>query len=140
MTKIETRRENMTTGAREALNELDASLMQMFEVDSDTIPAEFRSKKDKTTFTFLANRLKKAATPDIDVNDVSVKFDSNKKIVEYTPQRLSTINRYRDTLDSDEGICYNNANEILQYKAEVDFCCKLVEWGVLGESDFETDD
>lgn len=133
---IATNRAEMTVGARDALNALDASLMQMFEVKSASIPEEFRGKKKATTFEQIQNKLFKAEKDAPDPRSISVKFSGGT--IEGTAERLATVNKYRDA--DDDGINYGQIDERGQYEAEVNFCCLLAKWGVLTEDDLQEED
>lgn len=138
---IATNRAEMTVGARDALNALDVSLMQMFDVKTAALPVAYRGKRKRTTFEQIQTQLKKESKgteqdPDYDPRNVSVKFSGGT--IEGTAERLATINKYRDA--DEDGISYGNIDERGQYEAEVNFCCLLAKWGVLTEDDLQEED
>lgn len=139
MTKIATRRSEMTPGARQALNELDACLAKMLTCHNDGLPERFRSGRDDEV-SFLT--LIKKTTPKVvhvDPLSVSVKFNSDRSIAEATPERLARLEKYRAQAES-ESITYDEVNDMGEYNALVEFACEMAKLGVFTEDDFEDEE
>lgn len=140
MTKIATRREDMTAGAREVLDQFDDFLTDILEVKNDAIPAHLRGKRDEISLISLLAKITPAEVEPVDPYGVSVKFNSDRAIMDSTPERLETLCDYCDAADKGDEITPNHIDDRQLYENQVNFACQLAKWGWFTEDDFSNED
>lgn len=138
MTAIATKRSKMTQGARELLNTLDNILQDILEVSTESLPEKFKdNRSDVTSFKYIAKKIAPKKR-EVDNRSISCKF-AKKELTEATDERLTAIIAMEGQASNKEELCYH-PNEIELYKRQVEFVCKLVEWGCLSKADFDIKD
>lgn len=136
MAAIATRREDMTPGAQNFLNDLDEFLGDVLEIDtdSDLLTGEVRDgRSDSTSFAYILRKLDERTPPqpEIDPYDQSVKFDSNREIVEATDERLINLLDFQEQSQKEEPLEGNHIDQDRLYRKQLEFVAQLVEWNVI---------
>jgi hypothetical protein len=122
--------------------QLDAAIVDSFEVDCESLPASFQGKRKTRSLASIANQLDKKSKKVKDPRAKSVKFETingERKITKATAERLRTIEAYAKMAEANNALEFD-CNEDRLYRAQLNFCSMLVKTGILSEEDFENDE
>lgn len=131
MTKIATRREDMTEGARNFLNEFDEFLGDVLEIESDSelLTDEFRNNRSNyTSFEYIQEKLKEKEPAPVDPRSKSCKFNRDREIVECTDERLESLLVMSEQAENQEELEHEPDSDRL-FKKQCEFMAQLIEWG-----------
>jgi TP901 family phage tail tape measure protein len=131
------------TIADDLFAELDRNLGDVLEIPNEWLPENLRDNRTKKVS--VARLVKKLNARDAKLasksgRGVSAKFDSQRNIVQSSPERMAALESYRSQAERGEDIQYITPNEDKLYNSQMAFVKQMIREGMLTEEDFEPEE
>lgn len=124
---------------KKMLDELDASLLKLFEVPATWVPARYRGKRKMVSLEAVWKKYQKRQAKVKPEREVTVKFSKDRTTMKGTAMRIAAVESYREDVAAGRPIEFA-VNEDKQYNAMLAFAKMALANGMLTVEDFESDD
>jgi hypothetical protein len=113
----------------------EQAVIDAIMVPSEWLPEAYRGKRSERKLSSVVKQAKrKRKNLFKEPREISVKFDSDRKVTSATPERLAILERYADCIERGVEIDYD-VNEDKLYRANLEFAGAAMKAGWFGEEE-----